>query len=203
LIFELEANEEDCGTISFKSDSSLISVSDTWAKNEDVEWRIKNFETSAEEHGLSLDYVSELSSEDGEVDICVSGSKLGEYHGVILLSEAVEGVSSSRMGIWIKVNIVGEGEKKKVASSGEGGSSGGSVSSGISGESEASDSGVVSLQINPSEVEEGGDSGENDGGRFITGRVIGDSEGVGGYWILVALGLIGVLAVYIYRRKKG
>src|SRR3989344_2627840 len=105
LIFDLKPNEKSCQTITISSNSSEISVSDKWAENKDIDWSVGLFESSASSHGISINYDPELSINEREVEVCLSGSNLGEYHGVILLNEKQEGKSVIRMGVWLKATI--------------------------------------------------------------------------------------------------
>jgi len=73
LVFELEPNQEECETIILTSDSETISVSDSWAENKDVEWKISLFEKNTNYHGISINYDNELSIDEREVEVCLSG----------------------------------------------------------------------------------------------------------------------------------
>jgi hypothetical protein len=127
--FNLIPNEEECGTITIDSTSSTISVSDTWAENKDVEWKVGLFDTSASSHGISIDYDEQLSNNENEVEVCVSGSKVGEYHGVILLREEQEGNQIIQMAIWIELIIAEKTQEVINQNAGGGGGSGSSTKS--------------------------------------------------------------------------
>ena len=101
----LEPNEELCQMISLNSESSLIIVSDAWTKNESDEWKITLFNTTAEEHGLAISYPKTLSINERQVNVCISGTKEGEFHGVIIMSQKQQGNSIIQMGVWLKVII--------------------------------------------------------------------------------------------------
>ena len=105
LIFELEPGVKNCGIISVSSDSSAIGVDDKWASDVDVEWNVGLFDTEASDHGISINYDDELLADEREVEVCLSGEEVGEYHGVIVLREEQEGSSIVQMGIWIKLTI--------------------------------------------------------------------------------------------------
>lgn len=105
LVYVLTPNEELCQVVSLESDSVNITVLDSWAENENVNWSISLFNTPAEDHSLTIDYPTELSIDEREVEVCVSGSKLGEYHGVIIFRQAQQGTSIIQLAVWLKVVI--------------------------------------------------------------------------------------------------
>jgi len=106
LVFELEQGEEACKVITLNSDSEIIIVSDGWVENESFEWKINNCNQSADYHGLSIDYDNELSVDEREVNVCLSGENVGEYRGVMLLREEQQGNSVVQIGIWLKATII-------------------------------------------------------------------------------------------------
>ena len=204
LIFNLEPSQEECKTIIINSESQTISISDLWAKNVDVEWKVSNFETLASEHGISIDYDSELSDGENSVEVCLLGSSVGEYHGVMLFREEQQGNSIVQMGIWLKV-VIAEVEEEIVPSppviNDNGGSSSGGGSSGGNG--------VVTLSV-PNETEEIAEEVEEIVGEDVdvgesapvTGAVVGES---GGNWGMIGIVfvLIAILGFVIYNHKRG
>jgi hypothetical protein len=107
LSYNQSIGEEKCLQVTVNSVSANISVSDLWAENKDVEWKFFLFDTSSTTHGLSLNYLTELPIGERQFNVCLSGSKAGEYHGVLLLKEEKVGNSVIQMGIWLKVTISG------------------------------------------------------------------------------------------------
>lgn len=105
LIFNLKPGEKQCKMISITSESETITADDKWAENKNVEWKVSEFNTDASSLGISINYPKELSLDEREVNVCLSGNKLGEYHGVLLLKEEQQGNSIIQMGVWLKVNI--------------------------------------------------------------------------------------------------
>lgn len=101
----LEKNQQDCKTITLTSDSDTIQIYDKWAENKDLDWNVNLFRTEASSQGLSLTYPSELLLKQREFQVCISGSKEGEYHGVLLLKEEQKGNSIMQMAIWLKIRI--------------------------------------------------------------------------------------------------
>ena len=124
LSYNQSIGEEKCLQVTVNSVSANISVSDLWAENKDVEWKFFLFDTSSTTHGLSLNYLTELPIGERQFNVCLSGSKAGEYHGVLLLSEEQVGNSIIQMGIWLKVTI-SEGTIVNPVSPGGGGGGGG------------------------------------------------------------------------------
>ncbi len=114
LVFNLNPNQEECKTITLDSDSEKITVFDKWAENATVEWKASAFNTRASEHGVSINYSKELSKMEREVEVCLSGSKVGEYHGIIIFQQQQEGNSIIQIGVWLKVTI---NEKEETPSS--------------------------------------------------------------------------------------
>lgn len=125
LVYLMQPNEELCQVVSLDSDSVSITVSDSWAENKDVDWQIGLFNTAASEHGLSIDYDEELTIDEREIPVCISGSKLGEYHGAIIFAQAKEGTSIVRFDVWLKVVIEEQPAETQQQTSSGGSSSGG------------------------------------------------------------------------------
>ncbi len=105
LVFNLEPNQEECQMIIITSASETISVNDYWAENENVTWKVSLFNSSAGEHNLNIIYDNSLGEGERELQVCLSGSELGEYHGVIIMKEEQQGNSVVQMGVWLKVVI--------------------------------------------------------------------------------------------------
>ena len=105
LVFNLNQNVEECKKIILDSESEKITVYDKWAENATAEWKASAFNKSASEHGISINYDNELSREEREVEVCLSGRKIGEYHGIIIFQQQQEGNSIIQIGVWLKVVI--------------------------------------------------------------------------------------------------
>ena len=199
LTFSLETSEEECQVITVTSDSPKITVSDGWAKNKDDEWSINGFQTDASAHGISIDYDNELGVSERQVEVCLSGDNVGEYHGVLVLEEEQEGSSIIQMGVWLKVLITAPKEVTASSSSsggaggGAGGGSGGGVATGSSASASASNEEVITS---------GDGSDEEVGTSGITGSAIGgDGRDVSIIvYALVGLAIIGL--IFIVHRKK-
>lgn len=110
LEFELSQNKTSCKNIILDSDSAVIEVSDKWALNLEDEWKASLFNEDAQSHGIAIDYDNELGLGEEELEVCLSGSEVGEYHGVILMEEQKQGDSVIQMGVWLKVVITQEVE---------------------------------------------------------------------------------------------
>lgn len=191
LVYLVEKNEESCQVITLESDSDSIEVFDVWAENKDVEWSVGKFDTSASSHGLSLNYDQELSTSEREVEVCVSGSRDGEYRGAIIFKQEQEGNSVVQLAVWLKV-VVGEIERgtTTLASSGSGssGSERESVSEQISG--------PATTELSARLAEE-----EN----LITGSAgnAGESSRSGWmFWIIGIIFIAGLSAFIIYRKNR-
>ena len=105
LTFFLEPNQEFCQIVTLNSESKAITVFDSWAKNEKVEWKASLFNTTAKEHSLTVTYPNQLLLEEREAKVCISGLKEGEYHGAIIFEQEQEGNSIIQLTVWLKVII--------------------------------------------------------------------------------------------------
>jgi hypothetical protein len=105
LTYKLNVGEKKCQMITINSDSELITLSDKWAENKDIEWRVSKFDRNADNHSLSLSYPKDLTMDKRNAEICLTGKKQGEYHGVLLLTEKEKGNLRAQMGVWINAII--------------------------------------------------------------------------------------------------
>ena len=105
LVYVLGPNEELCQFVHLTSDSENITIFDVWAENETVEWKVSFFNTTAEEHGLTLTYPEELSIDERDISVCVSGEELGEYRGAVIFREGQEGMTVVQYAVWMTVII--------------------------------------------------------------------------------------------------
>ncbi|MFH1591900.1 MAG: hypothetical protein ABIB47_00850, partial [Candidatus Woesearchaeota archaeon] len=211
LTYELKPNQEDCKMITINSESETISVSDKWAENKDMEWKVSSFEESANYHDISIDYQDTLGADERELEVCLSGSKLGEYHGVVLLKEEQEGSSIIQMGVWLKVLISEQENNPQTSSSSSGGSSSSSSSGSSSGGSlilnNEGDEHVTDNAVAEEDSEltflDSKESTETiqESSSWITGAVIGVSNNPG---ITIGIVLIVLMAITIavYNKKK-
>lgn len=206
LTFNLQRGEQSCQVITLSSDSETITVSDKWAENKDVEWKVSLFNNSASDFGISINYLKEISINEREVEVCLLGSQVGEYHGVMILKEEQEGNSIIQMGIWLKVII------SELPASGEG-SGGGGSGGGSSAKATATpslttlnnsnlDTNTQNLagNINIEKEEKiGTEKSSSDG---ITGSAIGDIEGKKEVKkILIPLITFAIIGFMIYKWK--
>lgn len=104
IVFNQGVGEKICQKASYDSDSEKVFVSDSWAENKEINWNPNLFNLSSSQHGLKLYYDSEVPGK-GDIEICLTGQELGEYHGILFLSEEQKGNSIVRAGIWIKAII--------------------------------------------------------------------------------------------------
>ena len=224
LDFEVEQNQEACKVITIESDSEIIKVSDKWAENKDIEWKVSNFDQTADYHGLTIYHPSELTAEERQVNVCLSGNQLGEYHGVVLMQEEQEGNSIVQMGVWIKAIIIeppilptypgdesgDDGGSAGGGSSGGGGGGGGIVTAASSEDGNESRLGETETQVSG---EEGDDQETNQEEQEeinragITGSAVIDKElessliyaGI----VLVVIGIIFFIIYKYFKSKKG
>jgi len=216
LIFNLTLNEKSCQTITINSNSDTISVSDKWAVDKDIEWKVSLFNSSADSHSITISYPSEISLPENKVEVCLSGSKVGEYHGVMLLREEQQGNSVVQMGVWLKVTIT---EKQSsppsppaADNSGGGGSSGGGGGSGGGGIAPAKNAttstptatNIETLSETGTANEETGTSEEQQEQMQtsgITGAVIGTLKKPASTIIIIFIALA-IAGAFIYNKNK-
>jgi len=211
LIFNLTLNEKSCKTITINSNSDTISVSDKWAVDKDIEWKVSLFNSSADSHSITISYPSEISLPENKVEVCLSGSKVGEYHGVMLLREEQQGNSVVQMGVWLKVTITEKQSSPPAAdNSGGGGSSGGGGGgSGIAPAKNAttstptatnietlSETGTVNEETGTSEEQQ--EQMQTSG---ITGAVIGTLKKPASTIIIIFIALA-IAGAFIYNKNK-
>lgn len=107
LIYNLNKSQEQCKYITLGLDSPITSITNSWAENKDIDWSIKFFNTTSESHGINIYYTQEniVNGIAGKVSVCLSGTNLGEYHGIMIIKQGQVGNSIVQLGIWLKVNI--------------------------------------------------------------------------------------------------
>ena len=203
LIFNLNKGQEECKIITITSDSEMITVSDLWAENKDVEWSTRLFDKDASYHSISISYPELLSIDERQVEVCLSGSKEGEYHGVVLLKEEQKGNSIIQMGVWIKATISGEqqtsGNEEQVVNKVT--ISLDNAAAAENQNNQETPQAQDNQETNPTpETETSQSSGLGITGRFISGDVDVKTAGIviGVIIIVVAIGIL----VYIKRRRR-
>ena len=207
LTFDLNKGEQSCQVITLSSDSETIAVSDKWAENKDIEWKVGLFNSNASDFSIFINYPKELSIDEREVEVCLSGSQIGEYHGVLLMKEEQEGNSIIQMGIWLKVIISEPPAQTSSGSSGGGGGGGGSSAKATATPSLTT---LDNSNLNTNTQNLAGDI-EKDGNisieksSGITGSAVDDIEGkkeVKKILIpLIALAIIGLI-IYKWKTRK-
>ncbi len=190
LIFNLNPGEEDCQMITINSESETIAVSDKWAENKDIEWKVSLFNESADYHNIDISY-DELLENESQVEVCLSGENLGEYHGVLLLTEEQSGNSIVQVGIWLKVIIEATPVQSASSSSGGGGGGGGTTTQ----QNPQIQPILEQTETTPATNEE--EKAENSG---LTGAVIGGTGSMIGAVVLIIV--IIAIGLIIYRRNR-
>lgn len=104
LEFSLSPNEIACKEIYFKIESPT-KIHSSWAQEPSAEWSITGFKTNPQEHGISLSYPSQLSPEQKELPLCISGSNSGEYKGALIFRQEKVGNSIVQFAVWLKLTI--------------------------------------------------------------------------------------------------
>ena len=219
LEYNLQINEKECGIIKIDSTSEIISVSDKWAENENTEWRINLFEEDASSHSISIDYESELSLDERELEVCLSGDDLGVYKGAVILREEKQGNSIIQYIVWLKVTISNNPGEESVQTTQTGSNLGSSGNpSGGDGGSNPTQSQITTENISiddlsdeedneihlgelEGESEEQTKENSNEFSSGITGSVIGSS--LKNNWKkLFGFSLIAIFAIAIFAYNK-
>ena len=104
LEFNLTKNQQVCKKIFFTLDSGT-TISDFWAGNENVPWSVTQFQTSAQDLGININYPIQISSDQTQTEICISGTRAGNYRGVLIFKQGEQGNSIVQFGVWIKLLI--------------------------------------------------------------------------------------------------
>ena len=107
LEFNLTQNQQSCKKVFFSLDSQT-TVSDSWAQNETSVWSITQFQTSAQQLGITLNYPANLDSAQTNAEICISGANTGNYKGAMIFRQGELGNSLVQFAVWLKVSISGE-----------------------------------------------------------------------------------------------
>jgi len=202
LIFNLNKGQEECKKISIISNSDKITIEDKWAENKDVEWKVSLFETSASELGLSLTYPSSLSLDQRQAEICLSGSKEGEYHGVILLKEGQVGNSIIQMGVWVKATISGQntGSSQEITTAQDSGV-------GVQDNDEETAETTIPQDVTEETEQTANEEQQQTTNLGITGAAIGTENGIwNGKTIGVIIGavlVVLVVAILGYIKRRG
>lgn len=192
LIFNLNPGEKQCQTITMTSDSKALTVSDIWAANKNIDWKVSLFSDSANAHGLSLDYPAQLMTER-TLNVCLSGSEIGEYHGVILIKEAQEGNSIIQMGVWIKVVISEKPAPSPSQTSAQ--------TQQTTQQSQATNTPDTQAAANNNQTTSttNPESSQNAG---ITGAVIGSSTGKSIWLAIIILAILTAATIVVYKIRR-
>jgi hypothetical protein len=201
LVFNIPIGKQECQTITLISDSETITVSDVWAKDKTIEWKVSSFDTSASDHGLSISYPKTLSLNERQVQVCLSGTEAGEFHGVVLLAEEQKGSSVIQMGIWVKALIGNENQIAEANARQE-----------ITTNNQLTTNQTINqsnqLAASNTNVESSGtvvvNSENKNPFNLITGAVIGTNGSINWLTILIILIVVVILAItiMIFRRKR-
>jgi len=204
LTFNLNKNSESCQNITITSDSENITVLDSWAANNNVEWKVSSFNTSSTEHGLTLSYPKELSKSERVIGVCLSGANAGNYKGVLLVREQQVGNSIVQMGIWLKVNISEVISQDTNVNNGNSAGTGSDVPSGDSGSAISNaKSATANSEKNSDAVDTKAATANDNNGMGITGAAVGVIENKFSWTILAAVVVIGIgFFVYTKRSRK-
>ena len=212
LEFNLQEDQEICKRITFNSQSDTISISDRWAENENINWSVNLFDRDSEYHSISISYPHELTSEDNQVEVCLSGEEAGEYKGVVILTEEQQGNSIVQIGVWLKVFVLQRQDEEPTTTKSPSGSSSSPSSSSSGGsvvEEEQNETPEV-IQLNTDisytgnkESEEESESSEGESSS-MTGGIVGAKDSKKDWSkLLFVLGVVILLTIiFTYNKRR-
>jgi sensor c-di-GMP phosphodiesterase-like protein len=115
LEFNLEKEEVLCKKINFQVETPT-ALSDVWAKNSFEQWSISRFQSSSQEYAIKVWYPEEVNPTQNQIELCLSGSTPGEYHGALVFRQDETGSSIIQFAVWLKV-IIKSSDKELIKSS--------------------------------------------------------------------------------------
>ena len=90
----------------FTKDKEVLSGEDRWSAKDSKE--LKDYNLRADEFGIEIDYIKSIEFKGSQnVEVCIRGLESGFYYGALIYQ-----VDSAGVGMWIKVNISGDENKK-------------------------------------------------------------------------------------------
>ncbi len=106
--FNGNVGEKICNNINLKTENGAVLIGETgWAKENYFERKLKSHNLSEEDLNLIIDYPREIEIFNNKtIEVCVTGKKSGNYHGIILYRVKNKPV---RVGIWMNVTLEGKG----------------------------------------------------------------------------------------------
>ncbi|MBS3099115.1 hypothetical protein J4462_02795 [Candidatus Pacearchaeota archaeon] len=111
LEFNLTQNQQSCKKVFFNLDSQT-TVSNAWAQNGNVPWSITQFQTSAQDLGINMNYPVQISLYQKQAEVCLSGANSGNYKGAMIFRQGELGNSVIQFVVWLRVSISGEASQE-------------------------------------------------------------------------------------------
>ncbi|MBS3077507.1 hypothetical protein J4233_04510 [Candidatus Pacearchaeota archaeon] len=109
LVFSLGLNERACKTVRISSGDYFggIQIKDIWAGTPDEARNFGAYNFTSEDHGLSISYAKPISNLQNSVDeeVCLEGSKLGDYKGAIIFTPESSEQINVEIGTWLLVHV--------------------------------------------------------------------------------------------------
>lgn len=216
LTFDQAPNEEKCQIVTVSSESSLITISDSWYKyKNDDEGDLSLYTEDKSIHGIHMRYDNELSSDERDVEVCLSGENYGSYRGVLYLQEAKKGTTVLQMAVRLTVMIHDSAHPISPSgsySSSSGGSSGTSTSSGGGSGSVLATNTTLEKKVEeviaPGPVAEKKETEENNPAQvenslssWITGNVIGIGT-QRSFYAGIFIALIVIVSLIVYKKRE-
>ena len=204
LYFNINPNEEICQMIVLSSTDYIgeINIRDVWAKSFDEGSNTNTYDKKAEDFGIEIYYdnLIENFDEEEEIEVCLSGSTIRKSKGAIIFTPKSETNVVVEVGTWLFVTISEPPQMTTTSSGGggegsSGGGGGGIVQQTITSRQKSSQENTEVQEISEQKEEENaGITGAVIGGGKKSGKIIGIT--------LVAIGVIGLLINYQYKKRR-
>lgn len=139
LEFNIDIGEKACEVVTVSSGSyeGEVVARDIWAETIDEERNFNFYTYSADDHGITLDYIDTIVEFEKEfdVEVCLEAEEVGEFKGALIFAPEAETNIVIEKGVWLLVNVQEakvepEPPQQETPPANTGGSSGGGGSSG-------------------------------------------------------------------------
>src|SRR4030042_3966441 len=104
FVFTTKEGEQVCKVVNLRTSGDSIAVTDQWAGDSVMAWRVSNFKTEAKELNILQQY-NPIQANDGKIEVCYTFQEPGNYRGVILLTPQQTNTNGGlqqivRVGVW-------------------------------------------------------------------------------------------------------
>ena len=189
-------------TIEYNIEDGTIEGRDLWAPEGVTEKVLSLHNLEAGVLGLTFEYPKSITVDNSKVvDVCVTASKKGLYHGALLYRTIQSGNVGIELNVWVTADIK-ENIAVKTSTKTSSSSSSSSHSSGSSSSSSSSDSDISYVPL----VQKTEESEENLEVISLTGKLNNVKENPKSNLLLIGIGatfLIIVILISVFAISKG